>query len=76
MYTTYGKGKAISLRTLHARIEEASKVAPIDQFCLSPQCGFASTEEGNILPEEEQWRKLGFIVEVAEDVWGNAQARR
>ena len=53
-----------------ARIEEASKFAPLDQFCLSPQCGFASTEEGNILSEEEQWRKLGFIVDVAKEVWG------
>ncbi len=53
-----------------ARIEEASAFAPVDQFCLSPQCGFASTEEGNILSEDEQWRKLGFIVEVAKEVWG------
>ncbi|WP_193182446.1 cobalamin-independent methionine synthase II family protein [Nisaea sediminum] len=53
-----------------ARIEEASKFAPLEQFCLSPQCGFASTEEGNILSEEEQWRKLSFIVDVAKEVWG------
>lgn len=53
-----------------ARIEEASAFAPLDQFCLSPQCGFASTEEGNILSEEEEWRKLGFIVDVAKEVWG------
>ncbi len=46
------------------RIEEASKFAPLDQFCLSPQCGFASTEEGNILAEEEQWAKLRMIVEI------------
>jgi len=56
---------------VHARIEEASRFAPVEQFCLSPQCGFASTEEGNVLSEEEQWRKLGFIVEVARDVWGS-----
>ncbi|MGI9415517.1 MAG: 5-methyltetrahydropteroyltriglutamate--homocysteine S-methyltransferase, partial [Hyphomicrobiales bacterium] len=43
---------------------------PVDQFCLSPQCGFASTEEGNILSEDEQWRKLGLVVEVAREVWG------
>ena len=54
-----------------ARIEEASKFAPVEQFCLSPQCGFASTEEGNVLSEEEQWRKLGFIVDVAREVWGD-----
>ena len=52
------------------RIEEAGAFAPIDQFCLSPQCGFASTEEGNVLSEDEQWRKLGFVVDVAKEVWG------
>jgi 5-methyltetrahydropteroyltriglutamate--homocysteine methyltransferase len=54
------------------RIEEASEFAQTDQFCLSPQCGFASTEEGNILSEEEQWRKLSFIVGIAKEVWGEA----
>ncbi len=53
-----------------ARIEEAGGFANVDQFCLSPQCGFASTEEGNILSEDEQWRKLGFVVDVAREVWG------
>src|SRR3989442_3049850 len=52
------------------RIYEAGKFAPIEQFCLSPQCGFASTEEGNILAEEEQWAKLRMIVDVADEVWG------
>jgi 5-methyltetrahydropteroyltriglutamate--homocysteine methyltransferase len=52
------------------RIEEASKFAPLEQFCLSPQCGFASTEEGNILAEEEEWAKLRMIVELAKEVWG------
>jgi 5-methyltetrahydropteroyltriglutamate--homocysteine methyltransferase len=52
------------------RIEEATKFAPLDQLCLSPQCGFASTEEGNVLAEEEQWAKLRMIVEVANEVWG------
>jgi 5-methyltetrahydropteroyltriglutamate--homocysteine methyltransferase len=52
------------------RIEEAGKFAPIEQFCLSPQCGFASTEEGNILAEEEQWAKLRMIANVADEVWG------
>ena len=50
------------------RIEEASKFAPLDQLCLSPQCGFASTQEGNTLAEEEQWAKLRMIVEVAGEV--------
>jgi len=53
-----------------ARIEEAGAFAPVEQFCLSPQCGFASTEEGNLLSEEEQWRKLAFVVDVAREVWG------
>jgi len=52
------------------RIEEASQFAPMEQFCLSPQCGFASTEEGNVLTEDEQWAKLAFVVETAKEVWG------
>jgi 5-methyltetrahydropteroyltriglutamate--homocysteine methyltransferase len=52
------------------RIEEAAKYCDLDQLCLSPQCGFASTEEGNVLAEEEQWAKLRMIVEIAEEVWG------
>jgi 5-methyltetrahydropteroyltriglutamate--homocysteine methyltransferase len=51
-------------------MEEASKCAPLDQLALSPQCGFASTEEGNILSEEEQWAKLRLCVELAEEIWG------
>ena len=52
------------------RIDEATKYVALDQLCLSPQCGFASTEEGNILAEQEQWAKLRMIVEIAEEVWG------
>jgi methionine synthase II (cobalamin-independent) len=52
------------------RIEQAAKFADLDQLCLSPQCGFASTEEGNSLAEDEQWAKLRMIAEVAQDVWG------
>jgi 5-methyltetrahydropteroyltriglutamate--homocysteine methyltransferase len=55
---------------LKRRIEEASKFIDLDQLCLSPQCGFASSEEGNILSEEEQWAKLRRVVEVADEVWG------
>ena len=51
------------------RLAEAAKFAPLEQLCLSPQCGFASTEEGNILSEEQQWAKLGMIVEIAREVW-------
>jgi 5-methyltetrahydropteroyltriglutamate--homocysteine methyltransferase len=52
------------------RIDEAAKFAPLEQFALSPQCGFASTEEGNVLAEEEQWAKLRMINELAGEVWG------
>jgi 5-methyltetrahydropteroyltriglutamate--homocysteine methyltransferase len=53
-----------------ARIDEATRYAPLDQLCLSPQCGFASTEEGNLLTEDEQWKKMELVVEVARQVWG------
>ncbi|MDU2063272.1 MAG: 5-methyltetrahydropteroyltriglutamate--homocysteine S-methyltransferase [Sporomusaceae bacterium] len=53
-----------------ARIHEASKYVPLDCLSLSPQCGFASTEEGNLLTEDQQWKKIAFIKEVAEQVWG------
>jgi len=52
------------------RIEQAAKFIDLDQLALSPQCGFASTEEGNILAEDEQWAKLRMIVEIADEVWG------
>ena len=54
------------------RIDEASKYVALDQLCLSPQCGFASTEEGNVLAEDEQWAKLRMIVELADEVWGRS----
>ena len=52
------------------RLQEAAKFAPLEQLALSPQCGFASTEEGNVLSEDEQWAKLRLAVEVANEVWG------
>jgi 5-methyltetrahydropteroyltriglutamate--homocysteine methyltransferase len=52
------------------RIDEASKFAGLDQLCLSPQCGFASTEEGNTLAEAEQWKKIEMIAGIAREVWG------
>ena len=64
-------GQLESRDTILRRIEEAAKFAPLDQLALSPQCGFASTEEGNTLAEDEQWAKLRMIVEIAEEVWGN-----
>jgi 5-methyltetrahydropteroyltriglutamate--homocysteine methyltransferase len=54
------------------RIEEAAKFVALDQLALSPQCGFASTEEGNALAEEEQWAKLRMVVELSEEVWGKS----
>jgi len=63
-------GALESKDAIKRRIEEAAKFAALDQLCLSPQCGFASTEEGNTLAEEEQWAKLRTIVEVAREVWG------
>lgn len=55
---------------LRRRIDEAARYADLDQLCLSPQCGFASTEEGNLLSEDEQWAKLALVVEVADSIWG------
>jgi 5-methyltetrahydropteroyltriglutamate--homocysteine methyltransferase len=52
------------------RIEAAAKFADLGQLCLSPQCGFASTEEGNLISEDEQWAKLAMVVEIAGEVWG------
>lgn len=56
---------------IKARIEEASKYIDKDRLCVSPQCGFASTEEGNNLTEKEQWDKLRLVKEVADEVWGD-----
>lgn len=55
---------------IKAQIKEASQFVPLEQLCISPQCGFASTHHGNILTEEEQWEKLKFVAEVAKEVWG------
>lgn len=65
------KGGALEAAAdLERRIDSAAKYVPLEQLCLSPQCGFASTEEGNALSEDEQWAKLARIVEVARTVWG------
>ena len=63
-------GAALAEPTYDRRIDEAAKHAPLEQLCLSAQCGFASTEEGNTLAEDEQWRKLELIVDIAREVWG------
>ena len=66
---TSKSGKLENKSDVKRRIEEATKYAALDQLCLSPQCGFASTEEGNVLAEKEQWAKLRMVVELADEVW-------
>jgi 5-methyltetrahydropteroyltriglutamate--homocysteine methyltransferase len=67
---TSKSGRLESKDEIKRRIEQAAKFVDIDQLALSPQCGFASTEDGNTLAEDEQWAKLRMIVEVAQEVWG------
>jgi 5-methyltetrahydropteroyltriglutamate--homocysteine methyltransferase len=55
---------------LKRRIDEAARFVPLDDLCLSPQCGFSSTHHGNALSQDDQWRKLQRVVEVAAEVWG------
>jgi 5-methyltetrahydropteroyltriglutamate--homocysteine methyltransferase len=54
---------------LRARVDEAARYVPLDQLCLSPQCGFSSTIHGNVMTEEQQWAKLRHVVEVADSIW-------
>jgi len=67
---TSKSGTLESKDELKRRIDAAAKYLPLEQLALSPQCGFASTEHGNLLTEEEQWQKLRLCVEVAQEVWG------
>jgi 5-methyltetrahydropteroyltriglutamate--homocysteine methyltransferase len=67
---TTKSGRLESKDELKRRIDAAAKHAPLDQLCISGQCGFASTEEGNLLTQDEQWAKLRRLVEVAQEVWG------
>jgi 5-methyltetrahydropteroyltriglutamate--homocysteine methyltransferase len=67
---TTKSGQLESRDDIKRRVNQAAKYVALDQLCLSPQCGFASTEEGNVLGEDEQWAKLRMIVEVAEEIWG------
>ena len=69
---TTKRGTLESKDELKRRIDAAAKFTDLDRLCLAPQCGFASTEEGNVLTEPEQWAKLERIVEVADDVWGGS----
>jgi 5-methyltetrahydropteroyltriglutamate--homocysteine methyltransferase len=68
---TTKRGELESKDHLKRRIEQASRFVDIDQLCLSPQCGFSSTKEGNDLTQDQQWAKLRLIVETAQDVWGS-----
>ncbi|MFC3040850.1 5-methyltetrahydropteroyltriglutamate--homocysteine S-methyltransferase [Virgibacillus xinjiangensis] len=63
-------GELEDKEAIKARVEEASKYVPLDQLCISPQCGFASTHHGNKLTEEQQWAKLKYIVDVSKEIWG------
>ena len=56
-----------------ARIKEASEYVPLENIYLSTQCGFASTEEGNVITEEDQWKKIALIKEIVEEVWGSEE---
>jgi methionine synthase II (cobalamin-independent) len=67
---TSKRGELETREDLERRIEEAGRYVDVDQLCLSPQCGFSSTSEGNVLTEEQQWDKLRLIVETAKSVWG------
>ena len=67
---TSKSGRLESRDVLKRRIDAAAKQVPLEQLCLSAQCGFASTEEGNLLAEDEQWEKLRMIVELADEIWG------
>jgi 5-methyltetrahydropteroyltriglutamate--homocysteine methyltransferase len=67
---TTKRGTLEDADTLRRRIGEAARFVPLDQLCLSPQCGFSSTVEGNTLTIEEQFAKLRLITEVAASVWG------
>jgi 5-methyltetrahydropteroyltriglutamate--homocysteine methyltransferase len=67
---TTKRGELESKDALKRRIEEASQYVDIDQLCLSPQCGFSSTEEGNAVTHADQEAKLRLVVETAQEVWG------
>ena len=62
-------GALESADALKRRIDEAARIVPLEQLCLSPQCGFSSTHHGNALSQDDQWRKLERVVQVAREVW-------
>lgn len=67
---TSKRGELEDKEAIKAKIKEAAKYVPLEQICISPQCGFASTHHGNKLTEQQQWDKLKFIVELSKEIWG------
>ena len=67
-----GQHSRVDRVTHHVIWSGGNKFVALDQLCLSPQCGFASTEEGNVLAEDEQWAKLTMIRGIADEVWGKS----
>ena len=66
---TTKRGQLETKDDLKRRIDEAARFVPLEQLCLSPQCGFSSTEEGNALSLDEQKAKLALVIETAREVW-------
>ncbi|HBT5892053.1 TPA: 5-methyltetrahydropteroyltriglutamate--homocysteine S-methyltransferase, partial [Klebsiella quasipneumoniae subsp. similipneumoniae] len=66
---TTKNGELENPQGVKARLAEAAQYVPLEQICLSPQCGFASTEEGNALSEDQQWQKVRLVTAIAADVW-------
>jgi 5-methyltetrahydropteroyltriglutamate--homocysteine methyltransferase len=66
---TSKRGELEKKDDLKRRIDEAAKYVPLDQICLSPQCGFSSTSEGNALTQDQQFQKLRLVVETAREIW-------
>ncbi len=62
-------GSLEEMKQLKRKIDDASRYVPLENLCLSPQCGFSSTHHGNQLSQDEQWRKLERVVETARGVW-------
>lgn len=63
-------GELENLEDIKRRVQEAAEYVRLDQLCLSPQCGFSSTEEGNTITDQDQWNKLGLVVQAAKEIWG------
>ncbi len=73
-FITTKTGELESVDAIAKQIDAAAKFAPLDQLGIAPQCGFSSTEEGNLVTMDDQWRKLELVVKVAEKVWGGVDS--